>query len=309
MIYVICSNSYHIILEEVNKIFKNLNNVEIIDFAATNLEEIIETCNYTSLFNDKKEILIKNADFLGTKSSTKTDILEKYFLNQNPLTTIIFTSNDKIDERKKFIKMVKEENKLINIKPLTYKEIIDRIIAYFKNKKYKISYDNASYIANCCLNNYDLVMMELEKILLYYPEPSEILKEDLENIISKYLDDNNFKFVDAVINKDFKTSLKLLGVCRLNKGEPLGLISLLAREYRTMLISKSLALSGISSNNIAKKLNMQEWQIEKSLKNSYNYKPSELENKLLLLTDLDYQIKVGNIDKFLGLELFILKEQ
>ena len=40
---------------------------------------------------------------------------------------------------------------------------------------------------------------------------------------------------------------------------------------------------------------------------AYKYTLKELEDQILALSNLDYQIKVGLIDSFLGLELFIIK--
>lgn len=309
MIYVIVSNSYHILLEEINKIYNNLKEVEVIDFTKSSLKEIIEEANYTSLFNDEKKIIVKNAEFLSSKSNVKSDELESYINNPNKLTTIIFTYNDKPDERKKIVKLIKDKYSYNYIKPLTYKDIIDRIQKILKEKKYKISYDNASYISNKCLNNYDLVMMELEKIFLFYKEPCEIQRKDLESIISSYMDDNNFKFVDAVVKNDYKLSLKILNDFKIQKVEPLALISLMAREFRLMLITKDFYKKGFSNQAIASKLSLQDWQVDKLVKNSYDYSLADLENKILQLTDLDFNIKSGKIDKYLGIELFILKEQ
>ncbi len=307
MNYIIVSNSYHIVFEEIKKIVTDTNKIEYIDFQNSSFEEIVEEANYTSLFNDEKIIVIKNADFLGSKNSAKTDILEKYLSNPNPLSTLIFTYDDKPDERKKVIKLIKLSDNYVYVKPLTYKEVTDRIIADFKHNKYKISYDDANYITNKCLNNYDLVMMELKKIYLYYNEPTDIKRKDLENIISKYMDDNNFKFVDAVIKNDYKLSTKLLNDFKIQKVEPIALLSLLVREYRLMLFSKALYKKGYSNKKIGEELGLQDWQVEKLIKNSYSYSLIDLEDKIIKLADLDLDIKSGKIDKYLGLELFALK--
>lgn len=283
--------------------------IEKIDFNNSSIEEIIEDANYTSLFNDKKIIVVKNAEFLGSKCTIKTDKLEKYLMEPNPLTTLIFIYDGKADERKKIIKLVKEQNNYINIKNLTHRDIVDRIISQVKSSKYKISYDDANYIAYKCLNNYDLVEMELEKVNLYYKSGDEITRDALENIISSYMEDNNFKFVDAVINNDYQTSLNILNDFKIQKIEPIVLLSLLVREYRLMLISKDLYQGGYSNNKIGTELGLQDWQVEKIIRNAYNLSIEYLEDKLVSLTDLDYQIKSGKVDKYLGLEMFILKEQ
>lgn len=307
MIYLISSNSYYLVDDEIKKIFNNLDDVEIVDYSKTTIEDIITSINYVSLFNDEKKMIVKNANLFLSKTSNDTNILEKYLNEPNPNSTLVFVVYDKVDERKKITKIIKEKYNYIYLKPLSPKDIVDRIINIFKEKKYKISYDNAKYIANNCLNNYDLVVNEINKVFLYYLKPQEIRLEDLENIISKTMEDNNFKFVDAVINKNLK-SLKILNDLKIQKVEPIVLLNLLAREYRLMLIAKDLYQRNISKDNIAKELKLQDWQVDKAISNSYNYSIKELEDKIIALTNLDYMIKTGNVDKYLGLELFILKD-
>ena len=307
MVYLIYGTSYHLIDDEIKKIFNNLDGVEIIDYNKTSIEEMLISFNYVSLFDEEKKIIVKNCNLFSSKKDKESDLLLKYLEEPNKSATIIFTTYEKPDERKKITKIIKDNKKYISINNLSPKDIIDRIINICKDKKYKISYDNAKYIANCLLNNYDLIIMELDKIFLYYLKPCEILKEDIENIISKMNEDNNFKFTDAVLNKDIKLAIKILNDLKIQKVEPLILTTLLAKEYRNILYCKKLQ-NTLNNYDIAKKLSLQDWQVDKYLAKGYNYSIKQLEDKLLDLTELDYQIKTSSIEKYLALELFILKD-
>ena len=90
MIYLIASNSYHLIDDEINKIVGN-KEYQNIDFNKTTLEEIITEANYTDLFSSEKILVIKNATFFQGKG-IDTKVLEDYLEHPNDLTTLIFTS-------------------------------------------------------------------------------------------------------------------------------------------------------------------------------------------------------------------------
>ena len=300
MVYLLAGNSYHLINDELIKIFKTLDDVEKIDYNETNINEIVNLASYISLFNDNKKILVKNFDI--NKDMT---ILENYIEKPNPLTTLVFISDKKQDERKKIIKLLKDN--YIYIKPLNYKDISQKLIDLAKKNNYKLSLSNANYITYTSLNNYDLAYNNLEKVFLYYNKPCEIEKKDLENLISSNLEDNNFKFVDAVINRDIPKAINLIKDFKLFKTEPIILINLLSKEYRNLLLTKELINNNLNIKDISKELSLQDWQVEKLINNSYNYSVKELENKLLDILNLDYEIKSGQIDKYLGLEMFILK--
>ena len=90
------------------------------------------------------------------------------------------------------------------------------------------------------------------------------------------------------------------------KVEPTVLLSLIARDFRLMLNVKKMQEQNIREYEMMNELGLQDWQLEKYLKKIFPYKIKELESVLLNLAKLDLDIKSGKIDKFMGLELFII---
>ena len=301
MLYLLVSNSYHILDEEIKKIVKD-EKYEVIDYLKTTLEDIVMEASYSDLFSNKKILVIKNATFLSTKIDTSS--LDKYLLNINPNTILIFTCNN-IDERLKIVKTFKDSYnyKINNI--LYQKDIVNKLIEKEKKKDYNLSIESAIYISKSSLDNYDIAYNNLEKIFLYYNKPCKINESDVINLVSVSLEENNFKFIESVINNDTENAFKILNDLKIKKIEPLSLFNLLAREYRLMLILKE-EYQKKSRSYIMKLLNIRDWQLEKLLKQASRYNREYLEDKLIEICEYDYQIKTGKIDKFLALELFIL---
>ena len=130
MLYLLVSNSYHILDEEIKKIVKD-EKYEVIDYLKTTLEDIVMEASYSDLFSNKKILIIKNATFFSTKIDTSS--LDKYLLNINPNTILIFTCNN-IDERLKIVKTFKDSYnyKINNI--LYQKDIVNKLIEIAKKK-------------------------------------------------------------------------------------------------------------------------------------------------------------------------------
>ena len=78
------------------------------------------------------------------------------------------------------------------------------------------------------------------------------------------------------------------------------------RDFRIMYNVKSLLLKNKREYEIMNDIGLMDWQLEKYLKKTFPYKLKELESILLKLANLDLEIKSGKIDRFTGLELFIL---
>ena len=308
-IYLIVSESIRLIDEELKKITKNLINIEKFDLNIISLEELLNEASYLSLFNEKRVIIAKNSYMFGNDKENKAnnELLLKYLENPNENTVLIFTYNGKADMRKKITKEIKEKYKLINIEKLKFSDLQDKIRTIVKNDGYTIDLDSINYLINNCLNNYDLIYNEIEKLKLYYNAPCKFEFEDVKKIVSKSIDENNFKFVEYIINRDLKKGFKMLDDSNILKVDPISLINLLAREYRLMYFTKQLYEENKSLNTISKELGLQDWQTEKILKNSFNYNYNELENNLLVLNECDLQIKSVYFDKYSLLKVFMLK--
>ena len=91
------------------------------------------------------------------------------------------------------------------------------------------------------------------------------------------------------------------------KIEPINLLNLLAREYRLMHIVKTFYDEKKSLDFICKELHIQNWQVEKILKNTFNYEYESIENNLLLLNECDLQMKSVYFNKYSLLKAYILK--
>ncbi len=275
----------------------------------TDLSEIIADLSYSSLFSSERNILIKNVDYFGTSKTSKENLalIEQYLDQENPDVNLIFTTPDKVDERKKITKTLKSRGCLIICPSLTIKDICKIIREELTQKGYQVTDEILYYIVNSCNNDYDIVNSEIAKIDLYYSKPCPLKLSDIKEIIAPSLETNNFKLIDAIMGHDLTTAFKIYQDLKVQKVEPFVIINLLAREYRLTYLVAMLSLKNTPEYEIAKKLNLQSWQVNKYLTLSYQYSTSELASNLLELANIDYQVKTGQINKYSALEVFILK--
>lgn len=319
-VYLISSNSFHLMEDELKKILKD-NPYTSFDLNAVELDDVLEEASYFSLFDDKKYMVVKNAQIFGAskrksnedesseeeKVSKKDEKLLQYLNEPNENTVLIFTINGKADTKKKICKVIKDRYKFIQLDDLKPKEIYSRVEKTLKDSGYKLDNSNTGYyIVNNALNNYDLAINEVEKIKLYYGKGCTVKYDDVVNIVSKNIEDNNFKFIDTVISKDIKEAFKMHDDLMIQKVEPIMLMSMLAKEVRNMLLVKKMMKSK-SKKDMMEVLGLKfDFQIDKLISNSYNFSEDKLEGYLVLLSDLDYKIKRGKISNKLALEMFIM---
>ena len=306
MNYLISAESYRIIDDEIKKLVKD-NNYILFNANRCTIKEVIEEASYFSLDDNKKWIVVSNADFLGTGKISESDneLLSKYLENSNENTNIIFTTLNGIDLRKKIVKSIKNKGSIVNIPKMDKRNINSTLTSYLKNYDYSIDYKTLNYIMDNSYNNLDIMFNELDKIMIYYGFPCTIKYNDVLNIVGEEKTNNNFAFVNAVIEKNLKLSLKILKSLKIYKVEPTVLVSLLAREYRLMYYVKNL-YSKMSMNDIMSYLSLADWQINKFYTNSSKYSNKELLGNLVKLCDIDLNIKKGIYDKDISLYGFLM---
>lgn len=307
-VYLISIESYHLIDLEVKKIIKD-NQVIKYNLNKFNIKEVIEEANYFSLTGEQKYIVVYNADFFGSDKIDEKDseIILNYLKNPNLTTTIIFTTQKQIDSRKKIVKEIKDNYKLIYNAKMDKRALTETILKYVHENEFEIDYNSINYIINNSYNNLDIMFNELDKIFIYYNFPCTIKLKDITKILGEELDNNNFHFVNAVIEKDLKKSIKIYNSLRIYKVEPTSLIILLAREYRLMYYVLKMCQNQISLREISNNLNLADWQIDKLYNNAIHYKEKELLKNLVDLCNLDKNIKKGIWDKNTAIYNFLLE--
>lgn len=315
-IYCIYSTSYRLLEKELNKILKD-NNYTTYNADEVDTEDIFENANYINLFMDKNYMVVKNVNWFSSKKrgnneeieeekvDNKDQVILSYLENPNKNTVLILILNDKMNGQKKISKLIKENYNYIELLEYNVKELREEINKYLKKNKINIDYDGVSYIINNSLNKYDIVMNELDKILLYGKKDLDL--KDLTNIISVGVLDNNFKFLDAVMDKDLKEIFRYYDDYILNKNYPVIFMTMLANEYRKIYFIKTL-LNKRNKSELRSLLKVKyDFQMDKLIRYSYSYSEKELEDNLVLLCDLDYQIKQGKMNDKVALEWFFIK--
>lgn len=311
--YLIVSETIYHINECLNNLTKDIDNKVTFNMNYNSLDEVLEEASYFSMFEDKKCIIVKNANFLSSskngdtkKNKEDSDKLLRYLSNENSNTILIFICN-KVDSKKKIYNILKDNNNVYNYPSMSKTDIKNELNKIVINNKYKIDDNSLWYIINSSLGNFDICIQELNKIFMYYNNPCYIKYEDVINLVSKSIEDNNFKLVDSIINRDLSSSLKYLKDSQILKVEPNIILSLLYREFKLMLYISIYEKNRVSYKEILNELKIQDWQYNKIKNNLRLYNTKEIKNEIINLSKIDYKLKSGLIDKNIVLIDYIME--
>ena len=313
MIYLFYGIEDYLIQKEIDSI-KQKNNIEEIsisryDLINTNIDKIIEDCEMNSMFTDKKVIIVNNS-YIFTGQSKKGQIeqnleaLEKYINNSNIDTLLIFISDsEKLDERKKIVKLIKQKG---IVKEFNTTTNINSIVKSFFND-YKISDSSITKLINRVGNNLPLLEEEAEKLKLYKDDIKEINDEDILKITNKNVDLDIFKLIDNIIMKNKKVATETYNEMIKYGEEPIKILIMIASQIRLMYQTKLLYKKGYTEKDSASLLGIHPYRVKLATEKGRKYTESDLLMYLDNLADLDSKIKQSNVDKKMAIELFILK--
>jgi len=308
MEYIIKSNSYRLLNSKIKELTKDIDkdNITYFDLTENSIKEILEECNYNSLFNDKKAIIVNNTNIFSTKYEYKEElsILESYLSNSNINTILIFIA-DSVSLKKKCVKIINDNKNYFNLSTPLDDELKGSVKDYLKEKGYKIESNALSLLLNNLDNKYDYILNELDKVMIVKKD-YVINKEDIEKYTIKIKTDNIFDFVEYIIKKNESKIYEYLERFISDKNEPAILFSNIASQYRLIYSCKNLIKQGYSEKDIATLLDIHPYRVKLAINNSYNYTNSELKEKLLFIGKLDEQIKLGLLDKYNALKMFII---
>jgi len=309
MIYVLYGEN-EIEIDKFIKTLKEKENIEesiTYNYKDTTIKDVLEEASYKDLFGNKKLVILSDATFLTGKTTLEDESFTNFINNPKDALLVLKVLSEKLDERKKIVKLLKEKATIKEFKPLDYKNITTYIKEYFNKEGYKIDNDAINEIKTRLEGNTLVIDSEFQKLLIYKLEDKNITKEDVKNVITVYEKDIIFKLVEAVTKKDKKTIFETYKKLKEEKEEESVIISLLANQFQLMLSAKILYNEGLDKYKIASSLKEHPYRTELALNAASNISLKEIKDIIYKLALTDIDIKTGEKDKTVALETFLLE--
>lgn len=283
------------------------------DLSETSLSAVLEDAETLPFMVPKKLVIAANAAFFtGAKESSKVehnlDRLIDYLKSPVDYTVIVFTVDaDKLDERKKVVKALKDRDAALPFLSLTPEELKQWVIQQSRKKGFTFESGAIDQIILYTGCNLQALSAEIEKISLYVGQEGNATSDLIDQLVARSTEQNVFILVEDIVQLRLDRAFVILEELLKQKEEPIKIMSLIARQFRIILQVKELGKQGYSQGQIASQIGLHPFAVKVAEGQAKKYEIHRLSTILSQLADLDYQMKTGRIDKVLGLELFLLK--
>jgi len=290
------------IIDHYKKIHKSGLNLIYIDTAQTDFTDFYNSFKSSSMFAEKKLLVVKNV--FSNKKFQEDLLLEIKNINSFKDIVVVYES-DTVDERTKTFKTLIKECKSQEFKSLDTKELKVWAREQFEVLGQKINLDALDLVVSYVGNNLWQLSNEIKK-LSDFKRGLTIKKEDVEVLVRpNNIQVDIFKTIDALAQKNKKQALLLLQK-HLDSGEvPLYLLSMIAWQFKNLLVVKELAQKGMMYNSIVKKSGLHPFVVQKNYFMCNQFTLEELKGIYQKIFTIDLGIKTGSIEEETALHLLV----
>ena len=199
-----------------------------------------------------------------------------------------FSRLEKKDLNAFIAKRVREGGKLIPSRELSH--LIDVSGYYNKDSRYSLTQldsDVSKLVGACAGDSIDRALID------------EIMMGENDRFV--------FNLVDALVSSNRSRALEIAETIIREDNGAMGVLALLTKQFEIMYDSLELSDKGMSISQMAKATGVNEYRFKKAYKAALGYSRSKIKSLLISLYDTDRDVKIGNIDMDIALELFVIK--
>lgn len=283
------------------------------DTSETLIEEAALEAETLPFFVERKLVVVRDAAVLaaggkeGGKLEHRTERLQQYIDNPSETTVMLFIVHaEKLDERRKLVKMLKDRNALIPFQELDAGELKHWVVRRAAEQKRTMTAEAADLLLLRAGAHMQQLALEVDKLCLHAGEGGTIGLAEAELLTASTVEEDVFALVDAIAELQVDRALRLYRALLIRKEEPIKIAALIARQIRIMLQIKELEQHRYSPQQMAGQLGLHPYAVKLAADKCRKFTVQRLGALLSAIAELDYKMKTGAIDKTLGLELYLL---
>ena len=289
------------IIEEHKKTHQSGLNLKYVKLKQKTFQDFKDEIQTVSMFDEKKLIILEEA---FANQDFKENFLKqaKNFISSKDV--VLFYEKLKIPENSALLKILKKHGKVQEFELLEGQRLRSWVKKEFENYQTQISPSALEQLINYIGNDLWQFSNEIKK-LISFKKKKAIELEDVQLIVKPKIESDIFKTIDAIASKNKKEALVLIHK-HLEKGDnPLYLLSMIAFQFRNLLIVKDLLEKGRSYPAILKLTKLHPFVVKKTLYQAARFNMAELKKIYQQIFQADLTIKKGKVDPKTALDLFV----
>ena len=263
-------------------------------------QEVISACNTLPFIAQRRVILVKHAHKYR-QSELRTYL--PYLKSPTPTTSLVFMAEG---QSAAFLGEVREG--VFYLRQPFQQEIPLWIRKIAKELGKDISSDAAEYVQEATGRDLQAIRNELFKAALYVGDKNRIELRDVEQVVSESKSATTFELTKALGERNLKRALRILGNVWEGGEHHLKILSMIARQFRYLLMAKEVLEEGGGEKDLKERLGISNPYFLRQLSTqAKGFSHDALINTLLTLRETDMSLKRTSLSRQVVLEELVIK--
>ena len=268
-----------------------------------NVGEIIDLAETLPFFADKRVIILENSGLCKSGGDALAD-----YLKQPAESVVIILVETQTDKRSRLFKVIKDQGRACEFIAQNEQTLKRWIASLAKQDEKKISESTAEFFLEKTGSDMANIRTEWEKLVCYAMDKEIIEPADIETVCTQRVSNRIFDMVAAIAEKRQKEALDMYHDLLTLKEPPMGILALIARQFNLMLQVKELQQKGMGGRQIADKVGLAPFIVQKYERQASRFKMRELKEALSACVEADEAVKSGRLNDVLSIELLIIEQ-
>ncbi|MGD9100462.1 MAG: DNA polymerase III subunit delta [Anaerolineae bacterium] len=292
-------------------------NTTVFDGADVTLVELKNACDTIPFLTQRRMVIVrgllsrlvspaakKGKKDVGWQKSYREALAA--YLPQLPETTrLVFVEPDQLPKNHPILRQA-EQDEFGYVRAFAPpKDLVKWVRRRASDKGGQFSPQAAASLVGAVGDNQRLLDQEIEKLLAYTNQERPVSSADVSSLVPYAQEAVIFDAVDALGQRDGAKAVRLLHNLLDHGNDPLYLFAMIVRQFRLLIQIKELSDEGLSPPDIAKKIKLHPFPTRKLYTQARNFRLEQLERVHCHLLELDVQIKTGQINNVVALDLFV----
>ncbi len=250
-------------------------------------------------------VLLKNTDLLS--SACAAEYTEPLAAVEMPGSNyLLMSAKGKPDKRKKLYKKIEKLGMAVDCAPLSEQQLAAFVAGEAAKRNLMIADKNARLLGELTGGDLQKVISEMDKLCAV--SRGSITEQDIETYVSKSLEYSVFKIHDHFCARNERAAKKLIEQLLEEEPNPVGLLSLIAGNFRQMLVARACKDAGYPEQktvaHIMQETGAKEWPARRAWNHCKSFTAAGLRQSIRRLGQMDFEAKQGGV--VLQTDLFAL---
>ena len=227
------------------------------------------------------------------------------YISEIPDTAVLVFVETEVDKRSRMFKSVKEHGYICELNGMAEKDLRLWIGSLLKKEGRNITESTANFLLEQVGTDMGKLQCELEKLICYTIGRDSITIEDIQAICSQQITGKIFAMTEAMAQGQKKQALDLYYDLISLQERPLGILYMIQRQFRFLLLVKEMKKNGNDKNSIASVIAVPPFAVQKYINQAERFQTEELKRWLDYSLTLEEDVKTGRLKEQLAVELLL----